>query len=66
MKGPYNPWASKAQLSALVVISRGGTLRLVYQGQDSQWQDVRHDIDELSTSNDLITHASLCPDKGDL
>ncbi|MCJ1479591.1 mediator complex subunit [Lambiella insularis] len=65
MKGPHNPWAIKAPLSAMVVISRGGTLRLIYQGQDAQWQDVRHEIDELSTSNDLFTHASLCSDKGE-
>ncbi|MCJ1388619.1 mediator complex subunit [Xylographa bjoerkii] len=65
MKGPYNPWAIKTPLSALVVVSRGGYVRLVYQGQDNQWQDVRYELDDLPTSNDLLTHATLCPDRGD-
>ncbi|MCJ1321765.1 mediator complex subunit [Xylographa vitiligo] len=65
MKGPYNPWAVKTPLSAMVVVSRGGSVRLAYQGQDNQWQDVRCEIDDLSTSNDLLTHAALCPDRGD-
>ena len=64
MKGPYNPWAVKTPLSAMVVVSRGGSVRLAYQGQDNQWQDVRCEIDDLSTSNDLLTHAALCPDRG--
>ena len=64
MKGPYNPWAIRAPLSAMIMVSRGGSVRLIYQGQDNQWQDARWDIDNLSTSNDLLTHAALCPDKG--
>ena len=64
-KGPYNPWATRVPFAAFLIVTRGGYLRLLYQGQDSLWQDVRYEIDDFSTSNDLLTHAALCGDKGD-
>ncbi|MCJ1284725.1 mediator complex subunit [Xylographa opegraphella] len=64
-KGPYNPWATKSPLSAMVIVSRGGSVRLVYQGPDNSWHDVRHEIDDFATTNELLTHAALCPDRGD-
>ena len=58
--GPFNPSGK----TALVTITRSGSLRLAFQGPDGQWHDVRHEIDGVSTSLDFLTHASMCPDKG--
>ena len=36
----------------------------MYQRQDNQWQDVKYEIDDLATSDDLLTHATFCAEKG--
>ena len=59
--GPFNPSGKPA----LVMINRSANLRLAFQGQDGQWHDVRHEIDGPSTSYDLLTHATFCPDRGE-
>ncbi|KAL9116271.1 MAG: hypothetical protein Q9187_007206, partial [Circinaria calcarea] len=60
-KGPYNP-SGKA---ALLTITRSGFVRLLYQSQDGQWQDVRQEFYSVSTSLALLTHATLCPHEDD-
>lgn len=59
--GPHNPNLNK---SALVAITRGGTIRLLMQGQDMRWQDAKTELDSISISSELLTHASMCADKG--
>ena len=39
-------------------------MRLMYQFQSSQWLDNKLEIEGISTSSDLLTHAALCPEKG--
>lgn len=58
--GPFHP----ANKSALVAVTRGGTLRLVYQQQDSRWLEATTEIESVSSSVDLMTHGSFCADKG--
>ena len=58
--GPYNPSGK----SALVAVTRNGTLRLLLQGADSRWQDASAEIESTLTSADVLTHAAFCGDKG--
>ena len=64
--GPCVPWTVKQHqiIAAFIVVTRTGYARLVYQRPDNQWQDVKYEIDDLVTSDDLLTHASFCPEKG--
>lgn len=59
--GPQNPNPNKP---ALVVITRGGMIRLMFQGQDIRWHDLKTDLDSISVSSELLTHAAVCADKG--
>ena len=59
--GPLNPNGNK---SALVAVTRGGAIRLLAQGQDARWQDIRTDVDSISSSSGLLSHAALSADKG--
>lgn len=58
--GPYNPSGK----SALVAVTRGGTIRLVIQGADNRWHDSSAEIESILTSSDMFSHAALCGDKG--
>lgn len=59
--GPHNPSPNK---SAIVAVTRGGVLRLLLQNLDMRWQDTKAEIDGISTSAELLTHAAMCADKG--
>ena len=52
------------QKSALLMVMRNGTLRVLYQGQDGRlWQDFRTDLENLNGSSDILTHAAMCPER---
>lgn len=59
--GPHNPNANK---SALLAVTRGGVLRLLLQSPEMRWQDTKAEIDSISISAELLTHAAMCADKG--
>jgi mediator of RNA polymerase II transcription subunit 16 len=59
--GPHNPSTNK---SALVAVTRGGVIRLLFQGLDLRWQDTKAEIDSISTTPELLTHAAMCADRG--
>lgn len=61
LSGPLNPNGNK---SALVAVTRGGAIRLLAQGQEPLWQDIRTEVDSVSSSSGLLSHAALCADKG--
>lgn len=58
--GPFHPFNK----SALVAITRGGTMRLVYQQHDGRWLEAATQVESIGSSVDVLTHASLCADKG--
>lgn len=62
LMGPQNP--NQMQKSALVAVTRGGTIRLFVQGQDANWSDARTEIDSVSSSSGLLSHAAMSADKG--
>jgi mediator of RNA polymerase II transcription subunit 16 len=59
--GPFHPIPGK---SALVTVTVNGVLRLVYQLFDPRWGHVQAEIDNIMSSDHLITHASFCSDTG--
>jgi mediator of RNA polymerase II transcription subunit 16 len=61
--GPFHPLPGKI---ALVVVTRNGTLRLLFQAADSKWLDISVELNSGNSSQDHITHATFCPDRGKL
>ena len=59
--GPFHPLPSKI---ALVVVTRNDSLRLLFQTADSKWLDISVELNGSNSSQGHITHAALCPDKG--
>ncbi|KAI9671992.1 MAG: mediator complex subunit [Trizodia sp. TS-e1964] len=58
--GPYHPLPGK---SALISLSRGGNLRLLFQQPDMKWGEVGTELESVGSSDDLFTHASFSPDQ---
>lgn len=59
--GPMNPNGNR---SALLAVTRAGVIRLLVQGQDSRWQEIETELDSVSSSSGLLSHAAWCADKG--
>ena len=49
--------------SAFICITTSGLLRLFWVAENG-WREATHELDSMVSSDDLITHASMCPDKG--
>ena len=58
--GPHNP----NQKPALVAVTRGGMIRLMFQDKNMRWQHVKTEIDSISSSSELLSHAAMTADKG--
>ena len=58
--GPYHP----QNRAALVCVTRGGTLRLLYQQPDARWAEAKESLDSLGSSDDVLSHASFGADRG--
>ncbi|KAI9783902.1 MAG: mediator complex subunit [Peltula sp. TS41687] len=56
---PMGPYAPKNR-SALICITRGGILRLLYSQADGRWTEVKTNMDFLTASDDVLSHASFC------
>ncbi|OAA61254.1 RNA polymerase 2 mediator complex subunit [Niveomyces insectorum RCEF 264] len=59
--GPYHPNASK---SSLLCVTAGGTLRLLYPQSNNAVQETSMELESITSSDDLATHASICSEKG--
>ena len=60
--GPRSP----GQKPALIVVTRSGTIRVLFQavqGQDSRWQEFRTDTENIASPSELLTHAAMCAEK---
>ncbi|KZF26413.1 hypothetical protein L228DRAFT_257858 [Xylona heveae TC161] len=57
--GPHHP----LNKSALLAITRGGSLRFLYQQTNGKWHETGAELESVGSSNDLLTHASICCDK---
>lgn len=58
--GPYHPNPLK---SALLCVTASGVLKLFFSQNNNKTQDTSLELDSFSSSDDLVTHASICSDK---
>jgi hypothetical protein len=53
--GPFHP-ASKA---ALVCVTRGGLMKLLYQNPDNRWAEISAELKTTAYSDRILTHAAI-------
>ncbi|RFU33515.1 hypothetical protein B7463_g2798, partial [Scytalidium lignicola] len=58
--GPCHPNHSK---SAFVCITTNGILRVLWPQNTGKWYECHTELESIVSSDDLITHASICSDK---
>lgn len=58
--GPYHPNATK---SSLLCVTTNGQLKLFYSQNTGRIEDTTTDIERIGSTDDMITHASICTDK---
>lgn len=63
--GPCHPNHGK---SALVCVTTNGLLRLIWpqNGNAVKWHESHTELESVVSSDDLITHAAICSEKGTL
>lgn len=61
--GPYHPNPAR---SALVCVTANGLLKLFYSQNSNQPQETQLEMESITSSDDLITHAAVCSDRGKL
>ena len=47
----------------MVAITKSGTIRVLYQVQDNRWQDFKSESENIASPSELLTHATMCPEK---
>lgn len=58
--GPCHPSPSK---SAFVCLTASGLLRVIWPQNTGKWNESHTELESIVSSDDLITHAAICPDK---
>jgi mediator of RNA polymerase II transcription subunit 16, fungi type len=58
--GPCHP---NPQKSALICLTTNGVIKLLWPQGDGKWHESTKEIEGVVSSNDLITHASICADR---
>lgn len=58
--GPFHPNPSK---TALVCVTANGQAKLFFSQNNNRIEETSLDIERISNSDDMITHASICSDK---
>lgn len=58
--GPCHPNPTK---SALVCVTTNGLLKLLYPQNNNQMEETAMELESVTSSDDLITHAAVCSDK---
>jgi mediator of RNA polymerase II transcription subunit 16 len=58
--GPYHPVLGK---SALVCVTTNGTLRIIFPQVNGKYAEVHTELESIVSSDDLITHAAIGPDR---
>ncbi|KAL2067489.1 hypothetical protein VTL71DRAFT_1914 [Oculimacula yallundae] len=61
--GPCHPVNSK---SAFVCVTTNGLLRVLWQQNNNKWCESHTEMESIVSSDELITHAAICSDKGSL
>lgn len=64
-RGPFNPWHSTHKpAAAYLAVTRNGHLRFAYQTPEGRWHDIKHELDDVSTSDEILTHAAFSTNEG--
>lgn len=58
--GPWHPNPAK---SALFCVSKNGALKLCYSQTNGRLELTELELESVTSSDELITHASMCSDK---
>ncbi|TVY15907.1 Mediator of RNA polymerase II transcription subunit 16 [Lachnellula arida] len=58
--GPFHPSHTK---SALVCVTTNGILRVLWPQNNGKYYESHTELESIVSSDDLITHAAICPDK---
>lgn len=58
--GPCHPNHNK---SAFIFLTTNGVLRLLWPQNTNKWFEAHTELESIVSSDDLITHAAICPDK---
>lgn len=61
--GPYHPNPSR---SALVCVTANGLLKLFFAQNSNLVQETQLEMESITSSDDLITHAAVCSDRGEI
>lgn len=60
--GPFHP----ANKLAIVLVTRSGSLKILYQVPDGKWSEVTTELKNLSSSDEVLTHAVISSMPGTL
>lgn len=63
--GPFHPQSIQT-MSALISVTRGASIRFLSQQRNGEWLETITELESLATSDDMISHASFCSDRGKL
>ncbi|KAK4242361.1 hypothetical protein C8A03DRAFT_40329 [Achaetomium macrosporum] len=61
--GPWHPSSSK---SSFLCVTTNGTLKLFFLQSNGRLEETAIELESVTSSDDLITHASICSDKNTL
>ncbi|PSR99439.1 RNA polymerase II mediator complex subunit Sin4 [Coniella lustricola] len=62
----FGPWHPNPQKSALVCVTASGLLKLLFSQNNNQLQEIHLEMESVASSDDLITHAAICSERGKL
>ncbi|GAB1311111.1 Mediator of RNA polymerase II transcription subunit 16 [Madurella fahalii] len=62
----YGPWHPNPGKSALLCITTNGFLKLFFSQNNNRIEETALELESVTSSDDLITHASLCSDMNTL
>jgi len=59
----HGPWHPHPNKSALLCVTTNGDLKLMYHQNNNRLEETAVELESVTSSNDLITHAALCSEK---
>lgn len=62
----FGPWHPNTQKSSLVCVTSSGLLKLFFSQNSNQVQEIHVEMESITSSDDLITHAAICSERGEL
>lgn len=62
----FGPWHPNPQKSSLVCVTSSGLLKLFFSQNSNQVQEIHVEMESITSSDDLITHAAICSERGEL